>query len=189
VEGSAWQYLFFVPQDMEGLKLLLGGDDAFVKRLQECFDKGHYDATNEPDISWAYLFDYVPQEGWRAQKQVRGLMDRNYGTGPDGLPGNDDAGTLSAWYVFSALGFYPVCPGSNTYQVGSPIFKQVTAHLNKTFFPGGLLAIKTIDNSERNVYVQSILVDGVPYQKLDLTQESFVMGKTLVFTMGSQPKK
>ncbi len=189
VEGSAWQYLFFVPQDMEGLKLLLGGDDAFVKRLQECFDKGHYDATNEPDIAWSYLFDYVPREAWRTQKQVRALMDRNYGPGPDGLPGNDDAGTLSAWYVFSALGFYPACPGSNSYQVGSPIFKQVTAHLNKTFFPGGLLAIKTIDNSARNVYVQSILVDGVPYQKLDLTQESFVMGKTLVFTMGSQPKK
>jgi predicted alpha-1,2-mannosidase len=110
VEGGAWQYLFDVPQDMDGLRMLLGGDSVFVNRLQECFDGGHYDATNEPDMTWSYLFDEVPHESWRTQKQVRAIMNQDYGNGPDGLPGNDDGGTLSAWYVWSALGFYPVCP-------------------------------------------------------------------------------
>ena len=107
VEGSAWQYLFFVPQDMDGLKLLLGGNEGFVKRLQDCFDGDHYDATNEPDLSWPYLFDYVPREAWRTQKQVRQIMTQYYKASPDGIPGNDDCGVLSVWYVFSALGFYP----------------------------------------------------------------------------------
>lgn len=189
VEGSAWQYLFFTPQDMDGLVMLLGGDHLFVKRLQDCFDGNHYDATNEPDIAWPYLFDSVPQEAWRTQREVREIMTKYYGTGPDGLPGNDDGGTLSAWYLFSALGFYPVCPGSNHYQIGSPIFKQVEISTNKAFYPGGLLTLKTVNNSDRNVYVRSVLVNGVPYSKTFLTHEKLVYGQSIVFNMDSQPKK
>jgi predicted alpha-1,2-mannosidase len=174
---------------MEGLKMLLGGDEAFVKRLQECFDGGHYDASNEPDLAWPYLFDFVPGESWRAQKQVRALMDRYYKPTPDGIPGNDDGGTLSAWYLFSALGFYPVCPGSNTYQVGSPLFQQVDVHLNKMVYAGGLLTIKTINNSAKNLYVQSLLVDGIEYKKRFFDHTSMVYGKNIVFQMGTEPRK
>jgi predicted alpha-1,2-mannosidase len=189
VEGNAWQYLFDVPYDMDNLKLLMGGDDAFVERLQEFFDKGYYDATNEPDLSWPYLFDYVPRQAWRTQRQVREIMAKAYGTGPDGIPGNDDTGTLSSWYLFSALGFYPVCPGSDLYQIGSPLFKEVTIKTNKEIYPGGQLILKTVNDSDRNVYVQSLLIDGLDYKKAFLDHDTLVYGKTLVFRMGSQPDR
>jgi len=187
VEGSAWQYLFEVPQDMDGLKMLLGGDSIFVDRLQECFDGGHYDATNEPDIAWPYLFDEVPHESWRTQKQVREIMEKYYNTTPDGLPGNDDGGTLSAWYLWSALGFYPVCPASNSYAIGSPIFKLVQIHTNKSFYPGGVLTLKSINNSDRNCYIRSILVNGEDYKSSRLKHETLVSGDTIVFKMDSEP--
>ncbi len=188
VEGSAWQYLFFTPQDMDGLKMLLGGDGVFVKRLQECFDGGHYDATNEPDIGWPYLFDFVPKEAWRTQKEAREIMAQYYKTTPDGLPGNDDCGVMSTWYVFSALGFYPVCPGGNTYQLGSPIFQEVDAHLNKAIYPGGLLTIKTVGGSAKNIYVQSVQLNGLDYKKKTLTHDTLVYGSTIVFNMGDEPR-
>ncbi len=189
VEGSAWQYLFFVPQDMDGLKMLWGGDAAFVKRLQECFDGGHYDATNEPDIAWPYLFDEVPKEAWRTQNEVRQIMAQYYKATPDGLPGNDDCGVMSTWYLFSALGFYPVCPGSNSYQIGSPLFQQVEIHLNKMVYPGGLLTLKTVNNSDKNLYVQSVQVDGVDYKKNYFNHDLLVYGKTVVFKMSREPKR
>ena len=174
---------------MDGLKMLLGGDEVFVKRLQECFDGGHYDATNEPDIAWPYLFDYVPKEAWRTQKQVRAAMDKYYKTTPDGIPGNDDCGVMSAWYLFSAMGFYPVCPGSNTYQIGSPLFQEVDVHLNQMIYPGGLLTLKTVNNSAVNSYIQSIQLDGIDYKKTFFDHDTLVYGKTIEFKMGSEPKK
>ena len=189
VEGSAWQYLFFAPQDMDGLRMLFGGDGVFAKRLEECFEGGHYDATNEPDLAWPYLFDFASDHAWQAQAQVRALMGKYYKTGPDGIPGNDDCGAMSAWYLFSALGFYPVCPGSNQYQVGSPLFQQVDVHLDKKFYPGGLLTLKTIGDSDKNVYVQSIQVDGLDYKKTFFDHDTLVYGKAIVLRMGNEPKK
>jgi len=189
VEGNAWNYLFFAPQDIEGLKVLMGGDGMFADRLQECFDKGHYDPTNEPDLAYPYLFDYVPGEAWRTQKEVRAIMDKNYGTGPNGIPGNDDAGTMSAWYLFSALGFYPACPGSNEYQIGSPIYKQATIHLDKEIYPGGLLILKTIDNSVDHPFVQSVLVDGIQQKHMFFKHDTLVYGKTILFRMGPNPSR
>ncbi len=189
VEGSAWQYLFDVPQDIDGLQILLGGDSAFVNRLQECFEGGHYDATNEPDITWPYLFDGVPNEGWRTQKQVRTIMNQYYGNGPNGLPGNDDGGTLSAWYFWSALGFYPVCPGSNRYEIGSPLFKLVQVEINKSFYPGGMLTLKTINNSDQNGYIRSILMDGEDYKNDYFKHDALISGKTIVFNMDFEPSR
>jgi putative alpha-1,2-mannosidase len=165
----------------------MGGEKAFVNKLQECFDGGHYDASNEPDLGWPYLFDYVPQEGWRAQKQAREAMAKAYGTGPDGLPGNDDTGAMSAWYVFSALGFYPVCPGSNSYCVGSPIFREADLHLNKAYYRAGLVVLKCVNNSDRNVYIQSLTVNGVPTKGNFLSHETLTSGKSIVFKMGAEP--
>jgi predicted alpha-1,2-mannosidase len=189
VEGNAWQYLFFAPQDMDGMIHLLGGPEVFVKRLQQCFEEGQYDPYNEPDLSWPYLFTFVPREAWRTQKEVRRLMDRYYKTTPDGIPGNDDAGTMSAWYVFSALGFYPVCPGNPSYQVGSPLFQQVDVKMNQSFYPGRWLVLKTVNNSPEHPYVRSILVNGISYQNKFIRHESLVSGKTLVFQMDSQPAR
>ena len=189
VEGSAWQYLFFAPQDIEGLKMLMGGDEEFVKRLQELFDGGHYDAANEPDLAFPYLFDYVSGEAWRTQKEVRNIMDKHYGTGPDGIPGNDDAGAMSCWYLFSALGFYPACPGSNEYQLGSPIYQEAKIHLDKQVYPGGLLLLKTVDNSVKHPYVQSVLVDGIQQKNKFLKHDTLVYGKTILFRMGPNPTR
>jgi predicted alpha-1,2-mannosidase len=143
VEGTAWNYRFFVPHDVPGL-LRLYGRDAFVDRLQASFDSARFDMSNEPDISYPYLFNYVPGQAWRTQQQVRTCIDRYFTTSPGGLPGNDDAGTMSAWLVFSMLGVYPDCPGSNQYQLTTPTFSRATLHLDRRFYPGGNVTIQTL---------------------------------------------
>jgi predicted alpha-1,2-mannosidase len=178
------------PHDPDGLQLLLGGSDLYTQRLQECFDGNHYDATNEPDLAWPYLFDSVPGEAWRAQRQVRSQMEKYYRDTPDGIPGNDDCGTMSAWYLFSALGFYPVCPGSGRYELGSPLFQQVEVRLNTRVYPGPKLLLKTINNSARNVYIHSIKMDGMEFKKTWVKHDDLVYGKTLVFQMtGEAPHR
>ena len=113
VEGNAWQYLFFVPHDMAGLAEVMGGWDAFAARLDETFEKGHFVLWNEPDMAYPFLFNYAKGEEWRTQKWTRDSIARHFSAGPGGLPGNDDAGTLSSWLVFAMMGIYPDCPGSN----------------------------------------------------------------------------
>ncbi|MDE5800303.1 MAG: GH92 family glycosyl hydrolase, partial [Paramuribaculum sp.] len=110
-EGSAWNYTFFVPHDVDGLARLMGGNKKFVDKLQKVFDEGLYDPANEPDIAYPYLFSRFKGEEWRTQEQVARLLDENFTTKPDGIPGNDDTGTMSAWAVFSMMGLYPDCPG------------------------------------------------------------------------------
>lgn len=113
-EGSAWNYTFYVPHDVAGLARLMGGRRRFIDKLQMVFDQGLYDPANEPDIAYPYLFSYFQGEEWRTQREVRRLLDRYFTTAPDGIPGNDDTGTMSAWAVFSMMGLYPDCPGSLT---------------------------------------------------------------------------
>jgi putative alpha-1,2-mannosidase len=103
------------------------------------------------------------------------------------LPGNDDGGALSAWYLWSSLGFYPACPGSNFYEIGSPAFKLVQIQINKSFYPGGVLTLKSINNSDRNCYIRSILVNGEEYKNSRLKHETLVSGDAIVFNMDSQP--
>ena len=189
VEGSAWQYLFHVPQDLDGLKMLMGGDEAFAAKLWELFAKSHYDPGKPSDWDDSYLFDAVEGQAWQTQGLVRSLIEKNFTTGPDGLPGNDEGGSLSAWLVFSSLGFYPLCPGSGTYALSSPIFREAVIKLNKSYYSGGDLMIKTINNSDRNVYVQSQILDGVPNKERFIKHTDLVYGKTMVFNMGSQPDK
>ena len=124
-EGSAWNYTFYVPHDVHGLASLMGGRKAFVSKLQKVFDEGLYDPANEPDIAYPYLFSYFKGEEWRTQRHVSELLDKYYTTRPDGIPGNDDAGTMSAWAVFSMMGFYPDCPGTPSYTLTTPRFDCV----------------------------------------------------------------
>ena len=124
-EGSSWNYTFFVPHDIEGLIKVMGGGKKFVERLEWVFENGHYDPTNEPDIAYPYLFSRVRGYEYLTQEWVRRLLDENYTTEPDGLPGNDDTGTMSAWAVFSMMGIYPDCPGEPYYTITTPRFERV----------------------------------------------------------------
>ncbi len=135
-EGSAWNYTFYVPHDVLGLAKLMGGRKAFVNKLQKVFDEGLYDPANEPDIAYPYLFSHFKGEEWRTQKIVSQLLDKYYTTRPDGIPGNDDTGTMSAWAVFSMMGFYPDCPGSPMYTLTMPRFDRVEITLDPKYCGG-----------------------------------------------------
>ena len=135
-EGSAWNYTFYVPHDVIGLSKLMGGRKAFVNKLQRVFDEGLYDPANEPDIAYPYLFSYFKGEEWRTAKIVSDLLDKHYTTRPDGIPGNDDTGTMSAWAVFSMMGFYPDCPGDPSYTLTTPRFDRIEITLDPRFCDG-----------------------------------------------------
>ena len=135
-EGSAWNYTFYVPHDVLGLAKLMGGKKPFIQKLQKVFDEGLYDPANEPDIAYPYLFSYFKGEEWRTQKLVSALLDKHYTTRPDGIPGNDDTGTMSAWAVFSMMGFYPDCPGNPSYTLTAPRFDKVVISLNPDYCGG-----------------------------------------------------
>ena len=135
-EGSAWNYTFYVPHDVLGLAKVMGGRKAFVNKLQRVFDEGLYDPANEPDIAYPYLFSYFKGEEWRTAKIVSELLDKHYTTRPDGIPGNDDTGTMSAWAVFSMMGFYPDCPGDPSYTLTIPRFDRVEITLDPRFCDG-----------------------------------------------------
>ena len=131
-EGSAWNYSFAVPHDVTGYAKLMGGTKAFVRNLQQVFDNGLYDAANEPDIVYPYLFSRFKGYEKRTWEQVEHILAQNYKNAPDGIPGNDDTGTMSAWAVFSMLGFYPDCPADPSYTLTRPSFDKASVSL-----PGG----------------------------------------------------
>lgn len=151
-EGSSWNYTFFVPHDIEGLIKLMGGKREFTKRLWSIFEEGHYDPTNEPDIAYPYLFSRIKGEEWRTQQLVKMLLDENYTTSPDGLPGNDDTGTMSAWAVFSMMGLYPDCPGQPYYTLTTPRFDRVEIETTH-----GTIAIEC---EGRGDYIKEVLMGG-----------------------------
>ena len=143
VEGNAWQYTWFVPHDINGLKEMMGGNIIFTQRLQTAFDSSHFVLWNEPDMAYPYLFNYVKGEEWRTQKAVSNNIEKYFNTTPSGIPGNDDCGTLSAWLVFGMMGFYPDCPGSLNYAITTPSFNKITIALNPTFYTGKSFSIQT----------------------------------------------
>ncbi|WP_028913340.1 GH92 family glycosyl hydrolase [Prevotella sp. MA2016] len=149
-EGSAWNYTFYVPHDVKGLARLMGGNKQFVKKLQRVFDEGLYDPANEPDIAYPFLFTYFKGEEWRTQKIVRQLIDKHFSDKPNGIPGNDDCGTMSTWLIFAMIGLYPDCPGSPTYAVTDPVFDEVTLHLDKRYYPKGEIVLKAGEKRMRH---------------------------------------
>ena len=181
-EGSAWNYTFYVPHDVYGLAELMGGRKAFVKKLQMVFDKGLYDPSNEPDIAYPYLFSYFKGEEWRTQKEVRRLLETYYTTMPDGIPGNDDTGTMSAWAIFSMMGFYPDCPGSPYYTLTAPVFDSIEIDLNPEFYGSGPLKITVSGQKDGDGYISEIRLGG---RKTDyrISHDRLVNGKTLDFKL------
>jgi predicted alpha-1,2-mannosidase len=181
-EGVPWQYSFFVPQNIPGLIHAMGGNRAFVARLDGLFAARLYEQGNEPSHHIAYLYDYAGA-AWKTQSRVRDIMQNSYGSGPDGLPGNDDAGQMSAWYVLSAMGFYPVCPGRPIYAIGSPIFSKIVIHQPN----GHNFTVNAAKASAENKYIQSILLNGSPYSKYEISHQDIVSGATLTFNLASKP--
>ena len=154
-EASAWCYTFAVPHDIKGLTKLMGGKRGFINSLQGVFDNDLYDPANEPDIVYAYLFSRFKGEEWRTQKEVKKILDNNYKNAPDGIPGNDDTGTMSAWAVFSMMGLYPDCPGEPYYTITTPVFDKVTIKTSK-----GDITIKCDRPTEECHYIENISLNG-----------------------------
>ena len=176
-EGSAWNYTFYVPHDIPGLARLMGGRKKFVEKLQMVFDQGLYDPANEPDIAYPYLFNYFPGEEWRTQKIVSDLISRHYSDKPDGIPGNDDCGTMSAWLIFSMMGIYPDCPGSPYYSITTPVFDRVTLHLDPRYYPNGDIVIEKTGSATGSI--KGISLQGKPFNRFRITHDQLVNGKTL----------
>lgn len=176
-EGSAWNYTFFVPHDVYGLAKLMGGNRAFVKKLQRVFDEGLYDPANEPDIAYPYLFSYFKGEEWRTQEKVAELLDKHFTTLPDGIPGNDDTGTMSAWAVFSMMGFYPDCPGNPSYTITTPRFDSVEITLDPDLCGGkDKLVISTSGTGKR---IKGMKLGGKTYGRYRISHKDLTEAGTL----------
>ncbi len=203
IEGNAWNYSLYVPHDPAKLIEWAGGNAKFISHLDTLFtmtldekhiaesediDKrgiiGNYVHGNEPSHHVPYLYAFAGAP-WKTQQRVHQIMDNLYDASPGGLPGNDDCGQMSAWYIFSALGFYPVCPGSNEYVLGSPSVTEAILNLEN----GKTFTIRTTGLSKENIYVKRILLNGKPYSKLFIRHEDIMAGGEMVFEMSNQPVK
>ncbi len=186
-EGSPWTYLFCEMQDIPGMITLMGGPETFAAKLDQNFAGGHYRHGNEPGHHYTYLYNYVGQP-WKTQEQVRAALIANYHNGADGLNGNDDCGQMSAWYIFSALGFYPVTPGSPRYAIGTPLFPKATIMLQGPYTKGPFTVIAR-NQSARNIYIQSATLNGKPLNEPFISHTDIANGSTLVFVMGPRANK
>ena len=182
-EGSSWNYTFYVPHDIAGLAKLMGGAKPFVNRLQSVFDKGLYDPANEPDIAYPYVFSRFKGEEWRTQEEVYKLIAKYYTDKPDGIPGNDDTGTMSAWVVFSMLGFYPDCPGDPSYTLTSPVFDRATLHLDKRYYPGGDLTIVANRPTPSAHIISTMTLGDKKRNSYRVSHKELVNGGTLTFNL------
>ena len=144
IEGNSWQYTFMVAHDAKGLMKLMGGKKAYSMQLQKVFNIGQFDMANEPDMGYPYLFNYVKGEEWRTQKKVSELISKYFKNTPDGLPGNDDTGTMSAWLIYSMMGIYPISPASPIYTVTTPVFDKITIQLDNKYYKNKQLVIEKV---------------------------------------------
>ncbi len=180
-EGSAWNHSFMVPHDIPGMIKMHGGKRKFINKLQEMFDDGHYDPTNEPNIAFPFLFNHVKGEEWRTQKVVAELLEEHFKNTPGGLPGNDDTGTMSAWALFSMMGFYPDVPTSLDYAVTLPVFDKITLTLDKDFYPHGDIVIEKKQVTKNGGYIKNIKVDGKRLNRYFINHNDLVKAKKIVF--------
>ena len=200
-EGTAWQWAWFVPHDVDGLIELMGGKTQFIEKLDSLFTAdsslegdlvsaditgliGQYAHGNEPSHHIIHLYNYADQP-WKTQELVDSVFHSQYFNAPDGLSGNEDCGQMSAWYIMNSIGFYQVCPGKPVYSIGRPLFDEVTVNLpdNKQFI------VKTVNNSRENKYIEKAVLNGVPLEKPFINHEDIKNGGVLEFTMTSQPTK
>ena len=199
-ESNAWHYFWSVQHDIKGLVSLTGGQEKFAAKLDSMFTYvpagneelpifstgmiGQYAHGNEPSHHVIYLYNKVRQP-WKAQKYAAQVMHELYFNAPAGLCGNEDCGQMSAWYVFSAMGFYPVNPVSGEYEIGTPLFPEMRLNLSN----GKTFTVLAPNVSRENIYIQSVTVNGQPYDKSYITHQQIMDGVTVEFVMGNQPGK
>jgi predicted alpha-1,2-mannosidase len=202
IEGNSWNYSLYVPHAPAQLIKMMGGTDAAVKHLDSLFtmelpDKffaeteditrdgiiGGYVHGNEPSHHVAYLYNFTSQP-WKTQEKTRMILKHQYKPTPDGLGGNDDCGQMSAWYIFSTLGFYPMAPGSDKYEIGSPAINKATLNLES----GKVFVIDVQNQSDQNVYIQKIVLNGKVLDRLYLLHSEIMHGGKIIFTMGNKPR-
>ncbi|MCL3780880.1 glycoside hydrolase family 92 protein [Prolixibacteraceae bacterium JC049] len=207
-EGSSWHYTWSVFQDPQGLIDLMGGQDKFLEKMDAIFSTpakatwdyyghkiheilemelcgmGQYAHGNQPIQHAIYLYNWAGQP-WKAQKWARTTMDKLYAPTPDGLCGDEDNGQTSAWYVFSAMGMYPVCPGSGEYAIGSPVFDEVKLHLEN----GKTFTIEAANQGAKNIYIKDASLNGTPFTKNYFTYDELMNGGTVKYTMSETPNK
>jgi len=199
-EGNAWQYLWLVPQDIPGLINLLGGEKSFNEKLDKFFSLkvesdegalidltgliGQYAHGNEPSHHIAYLYSFSGQQ-WKTAEKVRYIMKEFYHDDPDGVIGNEDCGQMSAWYIFSSLGFYPVFPASGNYVLGSPLFDKATIRLPE----GKRFTVEVVNNSPDNIYIQQIELNAQQQSKAAINHKDILKGGLLKIVMGNKPNK
>jgi predicted alpha-1,2-mannosidase len=202
IEGNAWNYSLYVPHNPLKLITLFGGNAKFTSHLDSLFDSkldekhfaeseditaagliGNYVHGNEPShhVPYLYVFAGAP---WKTQERIQQIVSTMYKNKTDGLCGNDDCGQMSAWYIFSSLGFYPVCPGSNEYIIGTPSVDKAIINLEN----GKQFIISAKNLSDKNIYIQQIILNGKPYKKYVLNHDDIIFGGTLEFVMGAKPK-
>ncbi|MEW6511177.1 MAG: GH92 family glycosyl hydrolase [Bacteroidota bacterium] len=181
VEGNAWHYTWFVPYDPAGLAAMFGGVDSCARALERCFSQGYFTINNEPDMGYPYFFNRLPGHEYRTAEIVREIMDGQFTNSPAGLPGNDDAGTMSAWYVFSALGFYPSCPGSPWYELGAPAFPKITLALDSSYHSGSTLVVNSGASRPNTAGNRVVLFNGVRVRDFRIGHETLTAGGMLEF--------
>lgn len=203
IEGNSWNFSFHVPHDINGVVSLMGGEKAFIEKLDKLFGMelpsqyyekneditkecllGGYVHGNEPSHHIPYLYAWTSQP-WKTQYWMREIMNRMYKNDINGLSGNDDCGQMSAWYMFSAMGFYPVCPGTDQYVIGAPYLPYIKLDLPN----GKSFVIKAPDVSDENRYIKSVTLNGQPYTKMYITHGDILAGGELKFIMSSKPNK
>jgi predicted alpha-1,2-mannosidase len=182
VEGNAWNYTWFVPHDMGGLVRLFGSERAFLTKLEILFSNGQFTINNEPDIGFPYIFTRFPGQEHRAIALVRSLRDTAFGTGPGGLPGNDDAGTISAWFVFSALGLYPDCVGSGEYRLTEPLFdRAVLDPPGRSGDTGRIVLQRTTGSRRGDEEIPEYRWNGRKLSQPSISHREIIRGGTLEF--------
>jgi len=198
-EGNGWQWTWFVPQDVTGLSELFGGDEAFIRKLDQLFTEsseikgeaasidisgliGQYAHGNEPSHSTVYLYEVLNKDVWKTQELVNKILTTLYSSKPEGLSGNEDCGQMSAWYVFASAGLYPVCPGDNRYYFARPMFDKLAFNIadDKTF------TIISNNQSAQNLYIKSATLNGKKLDRLYITHEEIMQGGELVFEMSDK---
>jgi len=201
IEGNAWNFSLYVPQDPAAMIAAMGGKKKFTAHLDSLFTMhlpdeffaeteditrdgiiGNYIHGNEPAHHVAYLYDWT-DDAWKTQERVRMILKNQYHSGAAGLGGNDDCGQMSAWYIFSTLGFYPVAPASDQYWLGSPAIKTASVNLEN----GNTFSVEAIDQSDKNVYVKKVLLNGQPLNRLYITHDEIMKGGKLTFYMSAKP--
>ncbi len=177
IEGNSWQYTFMVTHDTKGLIKLMGGNKKFADQLQKVFDNEQFDMANEPDIAYPFLFNYIKGQEWRTQKLVKDLIKEYFKNLPDGLPGNDDTGTMSAWIIYAMMGIYPISPANPIYTLSTPVFDKITIHLNSKYYSNDTLEIKKVEGT--GDFINKFLLNGKLHNSYFITHEALVNANQL----------